>query len=271
MNPEELAEYREFAADLAREAGELTLTYFRPGIEVETKSDDTPVTIADRRAEELIRKKISERYPSHSILGEEQGFLRGSPSGSVGLTWVIDPIDGTRSYIAQVPLYAVLIALISGTFDGSSAIESHRSLVAAVYAPAVDDMVSAARGLGCTWNGRRASVSEQATIAESRIATTDFADLQRRTPELSSRVGAARFTRTWGDAYGYMMVATGRMDAMIDPIVNPWDIAPLPVIIEEAGGTYSDLAGNSLLSESAIASNGAIHAALIGSSEPSST
>ncbi len=258
-DPAELASLREFAVALAREAGELTLTYFRGSFDVERKSDDTPVTRADRESEQLIRDRIQEAYPDDGILGEEFDDVAGSGER----TWVVDPIDGTQSFVAGVPLYAVLIALVDGAYDGSE-IDTERVLLGVIHIPPLEETISAARGLGAFWQDGSVRVSSRGELAGARVCTTDFADLHRREPALAARLDhRAAFTRTWGDAYGYLLVATGRIDAMIDPIVSPWDIAPLPVIMEEAGGRFTDLHGRAVLGKSAIATNGRIHASIL--------
>lgn len=250
---------REFAVNLAREAGELTLTYFRGTFDVERKADETPVTRADRESEQLIRDRIQEAYPEDGILGEEFDAVAGTGKR----TWVVDPIDGTQSFVAGVPLYAVLIALVDGAYNGEE-IETSRVLLGVIHIPPLGETLSAARGLGAHWQRGPACVSSREELAGARVCTTDFADLHRRQPELAARINdRASFTRTWGDAYGYLLLATGRIDAMIDPIVSPWDIAPLPVIVEEAGGRFTDLHGRAVLGESAIATNGRIHASIL--------
>lgn len=261
---------RRFAVTLARRAGELTLRYFQSDVAVEIKSDETPVTRADREAERLIRDAIREAHPGDDILGEEFGIdqRRGER------TWVIDPIDGTKSFVSGTPLYGVLIALVDGRFDGDE-IDTQRVLLGTIHIPPLRETVSAIRGGGTRWERgdgavRVASVSAHPTLVGSRVTTSDFADLHRRDPLLSRRVDAdSSFARTWGDAYGYLLVATGRFDAMIDPIVSSWDIAGLPVIIEEAGGRFTDLDGRAVVGTSAVASNGRFHEHLLRSSGPS--
>lgn len=264
MNAAARREYLDFGREIAREAGQVTLTYFRRDPETETKADRTPVTVADRESEALLRQRIHERYPGHGILGEEEGLSPGSDD----LTWVLDPIDGTKSFVLGVAQYAVLVALVSRRYTGEEPLPASAVEVGIIYVPPFDEMVSAARGLGATWyNGVHeapAQVSGIDSLKDARIGTTDFADLSRREPSIFGRiVESGAMTRTWGDAYGYMLVATGRYEAMVDPIVSPWDVGPLPVIIEEAGGTFTDLAGDNVLGKSAIATNGALHDELL--------
>jgi histidinol phosphatase-like enzyme (inositol monophosphatase family) len=261
VSPEEL---RQFAVAVAAEAGELTMRYFRTDLDVDTKEDDTPVTRADREAEQFIRSAIRREFPHDDILGEEYGIdaARGDR------TWVVDPIDGTKSFVAGVPLYAVLVAVLDGRFAGEET-ETARVLTGVIHIPPLGETISAGRGGPAlhTGNGpgREAVVSGHGTLRGARVTTSDYADLRRREPAISDALTReAGITRTWGDAFGYLLVATGRMEAMIDPIVSPWDIAGLPVIIEGAGGRYSDLAGRSVITDSAVATNGLVHDELLG-------
>ena len=228
-----LKEFMDFAVETAHAAGRLTLGYFQAGVQAEYKSDDTPVTEADRRAEALIRRRIEKRFPDHAILGEEHGekTARGS-----AMRWIIDPIDGTKAFIRGVPLYAVLIGL---EIDG-------RCEVGVAYFPALDDMIYAASGTGCFWNGRRARVAATATLQKSFISFTGAESF-----EPAGRFAAwQRFLRTgyysvgWSDAYGHALVATGRLEVMLDPVLNPYDCAPFPPMLREAGGYFGDWSGN---------------------------
>lgn len=228
-----LAEFLDFAIDTAHAAGRLTLGYFQAGVDAEFKPDATPVTVADRSAEELIRGRIEKRYPRHAILGEEHGAKNGRHSDC---RWIIDPIDGTKAFIRGVPLYAVLIGL---EID-------NRCEVGVAYFPALDDMIYAASGLGCFWNGRRARVAATASLGKSFIGFTGAESF-----EPAGRFAAwQRFLRAsycsvgWSDAYGHALVATGRMEVMLDPVLNPYDCAPFPPMLREAGGYFGDWAGN---------------------------
>jgi histidinol-phosphatase len=226
--------YLEFGVQTAYEAGRLTLGYF--GTEAarpEFKADDTPVTVADREAEMLIRERIKARYPKHAIVGEEYGEVKGADPDH---RWVVDPIDGTKSFVRGVPLYGVLIGLeIEGVCE-----------VGAAYFPAVDEMVCAATGEGCYRNGRRTHVSTTQSLALAMACYTDVASFaeQGRTEALTRLLSTVAGTRGWSDAYGHVLVATGRMELMLDPIMNPWDCGPFPPILREAGGYFGDWSGN---------------------------
>ncbi|HSH46539.1 MAG TPA: inositol monophosphatase family protein [Longimicrobiales bacterium] len=247
--PAPLIQELEFALEIAREAGTLTLQWF-PGagrnIDVDRKDDGSPVTRADRAAEALLRRRIAERYPGDAILGEEEG----ESTGDTGRRWILDPIDGTRSFIRGVPLYGVLVAL-----------EVHGApRVGVIHMPALGDTVAAARGAGCTWNGRPARVSDTSRLEDALVLTSgDPAPSQERMAgwrRLADRAGTAR---TWGDCYGYALVATGRAEAMLDPILNTWDAAAVRPIIEEAGGVFTDwYGGDSHDAGHAVATNAAL-------------
>ena len=233
----ELNELLEFAVDLARGAGEITLRYFRKKPETSTKSDGSYVTIADREAESYLRKRIGERFPDDGILGEEEGELQGTS----GRRWILDPIDGTFAFVHGVPLYGVLIAVeIAGEM-----------VVGVVNIPALGEIVSAAKGVGCFLNGEPARVSNTPELKDAVLLSTGFV---RATELLQER---AKVSRTWGDCDGYVLVATGRADVMLDPVMNLWDCAPLLPIMEEAGGTFTDWRGvRTADGGNAIATNG---------------
>ena len=228
---DELRGLMEFAVMLARGAGDITLKYFRKQPETSTKSDGSYVTIADREAETYLRRQIAETFPDDGILGEEEGELEGKS----GRRWILDPIDGTFAFVHGVPFYGVLIAL---------EIENEMS-VGVVNIPALGEIVSAASGCGCFLNGEPARVSTTFRLEEALLLCTDFraADNHGFGPATEHLQRLAKVSRTWGDCYGYVLVATGRADVMLDPVMNLWDCAPLLPIMEEAGGTFTNWRG----------------------------
>jgi histidinol-phosphatase len=241
----------DFALDATWQAGRLTLGYFQTGVAVERKSDNSPVTIADKSAEQLLRKLISERYPDHGIIGEEYG----EQPGRSGLTWIVDPIDGTKSFTCGVPIYGCLLALVE---DGVP-------LVGVAHFPAMNETVSAARGLGTSWNGRRARVSSVNTLKDAVLLASDIGGYGAKDAAFQKLVGSTYIQRTWGDSYGYLLVATGRAEIMLDSKMAIWDCAPFPVIFEEAGGTFTDWKGNKTITGGeSIATNGALFEQVIG-------
>ncbi len=241
----ELKHLLDFAVRLAREAGEITFRYFKGSFVAERKADNSFVTIADREAETNLRANIERSFPDDGILGEEEG----EKMGTTGRRWIIDPVDGTYSFVHGVPLYAVLIGL---EIDG-------QSMLGVVNLPALNELVHAARGLGCFWNSEPARVSSTKSLGEALLLATDFGTCEqygfgRAAGTLQQQVSARR---TWGDAYGHVLVATGRAEIMLDPIMNVWDCAALLPILEEAGGSFTDWRGNRTIhGGNAISTNG---------------
>lgn len=230
-----LQPYLDFATDLAYRAGKITLGYFNAGVRPDYKPDDTPVTAADRAAEQFIRTEIDKKYPSHGILGEEFGENPSSPSDGGGFRWILDPIDGTKSFMRGVPLYGVLIGL-----EVEGAIK-----VGVAYYPGTDEMLCAADELGAWWNGRRARVSETDSMDRAWVCYTNERNMYKQgRGEAWKRINTAAYaSRGWSDAYGYLCVATGRAEAMLDPIMSVWDCGPFPVIFREAGGYFGSWDG----------------------------
>jgi len=226
-----LQPYLEFATSLAYRAGKITLGHFNTGVQVQIKENNDPVTVADHDAENFIRAEIERTYPDHSTIGEEFGVRNGSASA---FRWSIDPVDGTKSFIHGVPLYGVLIGLeIEGVMR-----------VGAAYFPPLDEMLCAADGLGCWWNGRRAHVSDVSEISKACVVTSDFQKLGEKDATLVERFANSKaLLRTWGDAYGFLLVATGRAEVCIDPFLDIWDYGPYPVIFREAGGFFGTWSG----------------------------
>jgi histidinol phosphatase-like enzyme (inositol monophosphatase family) len=237
------------AAELARLTGDIALQHYRSNLQVEIKADGSPVTIADRAAETAAREWVQRYFPADGILGEEFGEERPEARRR----WVIDPIDGTKSFVRGAPLWGSLVALCEG----------ETVLAGAAYFPAVDELIAAAPGAGCWWNGVLCTVSSVDALKHATVLTTD--DRFRERPD--SRAGyervadAAAVSRTWGDCFGYLLVATGRAEVMLDSIMSPWDAAALQPIIEEAGGVFTDWSGKrTAFGGSAVATNRALSA-----------
>ena len=243
------------ALDAVRTAGAEAMRGFGAGLAVERKADGSPVTAADRATERALRETILARHPDDGILGEELGETAGSDEWR----WIVDPIDGTASFIAGVPLFGVLAAVE----------RRGEPVVGVLHFPALGETVWASAGGGAWADGSAARVSATARIEDARVLTSELAtggydrlrgeaaacarQARRAWLELSAR---AMLARTWGDAYGYALVATGRADVMIDPACALWDAAPLIVVIEEAGGVFTDVRGRrSHARGSALATN----------------
>jgi histidinol phosphatase-like enzyme (inositol monophosphatase family) len=244
----ELKERMEAAADAAWGAGRVTLRYFQGPLEVESKADRSPVTAADRESERFLVDTLRRRFPRDAILGEESG----EHPGDSGYRWVIDPIDGTKSFVHGVPLYGVLVGLEDP--EGTP-------VAGAVALPALGDLFAAARGEGAYWNGRRARVSAIAAIdAACVVATGDECFAATGTLGAWEAVRArARLVRGWGDCYGHLLVASGRAEAMLDPELADWDCVAILPIVEEAGGVFTDWRGRrTARGKSAVSTNAAI-------------
>ncbi len=237
------------AVALARMAAESTLPHFRSvELEIEHKDDHTPVTVADRNAERLLRQELEVLFPDDAVVGEEED----DKAGSSGRTWIIDPIDGTKAFTHGVPLYSTLLAVT----------DEHGPLLGVICLPALPETVWAGRGLGCFLEGEPCHVSDHATVVDAYVTASAI----RNWPDgaLDATHAAGAFVRTWGDAYGYALVATGRVEAMVDHEAAIWDLAPMPVIIGEAGGRFTDLTGSpTATGGSGLATNGHLHDAFL--------
>ena len=238
------------AVALLRAAGERTLRWFRAAdLEVERKGDGTPVTAADRDAERFLRERLAEAFPGDGVLGEEEP----PTEGSTGRRWILDPIDGTKAFTCGVPLYSNLLALE----------DEHGIAVGVINLPALGEAVWAGRGLGCSSDRGPARVSQHATLAGAYVVSSSLTHWPAGTVDKLDAAGAV--LRTWGDGYGYALVATGRAAAMVDPVVEPYDVGPMPVILAEAGGRFTDLTGrDGIEGGSGVGTNGLLHDELLG-------
>jgi histidinol phosphatase-like enzyme (inositol monophosphatase family) len=238
----------DFAASLARESGALILRYYRTQLAVEEKPDRSPVTRADKEAEELMRRRIESRFPGHAVLGEEGGT---SGREQAELRWVLDPIDGTRAFVHGVPLFGTLIGLLRGD----------RPLLGIIHLPATGELMAGAEGRATLLNGRPVRVSAETDLGRATLLMTCPATLFESGygpafHRLRSRVA---LVRGWGDCFGHFLVAAGRAEAMLDPVMNLWDVAALQPCVAGAGGRLTDFSGNPALGASALSTNGALH------------
>jgi histidinol phosphatase-like enzyme (inositol monophosphatase family) len=250
-----LKELLNIATEAAYLGGRRTLAYFNTGVAVETKADQSPVTQADKEAEQLIRAHIQRYYPQHDILGEEGGATPGSDQR---VRWIIDPLDGTKTFICGVPFYGVLIGV---------EVQGEPS-VGVIYLPAFDEMICAARGLGCQWNGRTANVSTKRELQDAALLSTNITACQKRSDAYDKLAARTKLQRTWGDCYGYALVATGRAEIMLDPAMNPWDCAPILPIMEEAGGKFTTWSGErTIWGQDAVATNGALFESVLAATK----
>jgi len=221
-----------FIERIAREAGAITMKYYNsPSLRIETKSNDTPVTQADKQAEEYLRSEIKKHFPNDSIIGEEFGDV----NGTADVRWILDPIDGTKTFIRGVPFYGTLIAREEGDTVTHGC----------VYLPALNELLYAERQKGCWWNGARCHASSIDEVDKISLVTTDHKRLEKclGRDTISNLIEVVSLYRTWGDCYGHVLVATGRADLMLDAKCAVWDIAPFAVIMDEAGAHYESFSG----------------------------
>ena len=249
----DLTPYRPFLLELDRESGAFIAPLFRqPGLAVESKSDASPVTVADRGAEELMRHRIAQKFPTHGIIGEEFGRERADAE----FVWVLDPIDGTKSFVSGVPLWGTLIALL----------HQGQPVLGCIHQPILGQLV-VGDGQTTELNGRPVRCRSTQRLEDATLVTSD--PLNPAKYQNGARYDAlqqrAKLVRTWGDCYGYLLVATGWADISVDPIMNPWDIAALIPVIRGAGGVITDWHGGAAYpAESTIAcATPALHAAVL--------
>jgi len=225
-------DWLEEAADIAEKASDVALSFFRQPLMIEMKENGTPVTNADKKTEMVIREELAKSFPEHGILGEEFGEIKkGSP-----YVWTIDPIDGTRSFMRGIPLFGTLIALV----------ENDEPVIGIMVLPAIGETYVSAKGLGAYCNGVRLQTSPTKTLETAFVSSGDtycFNSIGK----LSYQQTLAEKTdvcRGYTDCFAHGLVMRGALDAMVDPIVSPWDVAPLACLIREAGGHYFTFEGD---------------------------
>jgi histidinol phosphatase-like enzyme (inositol monophosphatase family) len=267
MSDSDTQQRLELAKEIAKSAGRLTLNYFQTDrFDVIKKGDGSPLTIADQEAEKHLRAAIGEAFPSDAIVGEEFGRTEGDS----GYCWILDPIDGTKSFISGVPLYGTMVG-VEKIAEPSENHAIRQSVIGSVFIPGLDVGIYASKGAGA-WSFKgdgepeRAQVSSKSNLSDAVLVTSGvdaFAD--RDALEVYQQLAeSVYFCRTWGDVYGYYLVAVGRVEIMIDPILNIWDAAAVQPIIEEAGGRFTDWAGNNRMDAGeSIGSNGLVHDSII--------
>ena len=242
----------EVAIAAVKAAGDVILPYFRTDLRIETKADHSPVTIADRAAEETIIAMLQRHFPTYGVLGEEFGAQPGQEEAR----WIIDPIDGTSNFIRGIPYFATLLALE----------QAGEITVGVVYAPACGDLFYAARGQGAFANGERLAVSAIADLSQAMLVHGELNLLLRDGywEGFTRLVQATARQRGFGDYFGHTFVLRGQAEVMLETDVKPWDLAPLKILAEEAGGRLTDFAGRpTIYSGNAIVSNGHVHEAVL--------
>ena len=238
----------QYAKMIAAEAAALTLDWFQSyDLKVDLKPDNTEVTDADKAVEEYLRTAISKEFPDDTIIGEESENF----SGKTSRRWIIDPIDGTASFARGVPLFSSLLAMI----------DESGPAIGIIHLPALDEFIAAGRGVGITSSQPTISVSSVEDISNSCVSSSSFDVPWWPENSLLKIAASGAKTRTWGDGYGYFLVATGRIEAMIDPPLYTYDVAPMLTIIPEAGGRITTWDGKTELEDKVgwVATNGLIH------------
>ena len=251
MSCEHLDRALETAVTAARAAGEVALRYYRTGFDVTMKPDRTPVTQADREAERAIVEIVTRAFPEHGVLGEEHGAR-----GDQAVRWIIDPIDGTRNFVRRIPVWAILIAL-----------EEHGEVtVGVIHNPVTGELATARRGGGAYLGGERLAVSAVDDLGAATLLHADLGLLRRagRWDGFVRLVDATQRQRGFGDYLGYTLVASGRSEIYVELDLKPWDLAPCRIVVEEAGGRFTDLTGApTIYGGAALATNGRLHDAAL--------
>ncbi|PKL79830.1 MAG: histidinol phosphate phosphatase [Candidatus Melainabacteria bacterium HGW-Melainabacteria-1] len=245
-----LADVLEQAESLARAAGAMAMQRFGRAQRVDWKPDASPVTESDLLIEAWLRQELSARFPQHGILGEESGGAQADAE----YLWILDPIDGTRSYARGIPIFGIQLAL---AWHG-------KPILGVIHLPALGETVAAASGLGCRFNGEPCRVSEIRDPARALVMVHERDLARARSPALQSWLEQIQIERNWGDCYSFVLVATGRAEVALDPRMQVWDNGPLPVILREAGGHFSDWQGaDTIWTGSAVTANAYMAPALL--------
>ena len=243
----DLTDFKLFAKHLAELSGTVIASYFRSNIQIDSKSDNSPVTIADKSAEELMRLEIMNEFPQHGIIGEEFGTYNDSAE----YKWILDPIDGTKSFICGAVTFGTLIALV----------KNDKPILGVINQPVLNEFLIG-DNYSSELNGQTVHVRNCDSLSEAVLLTTDHLHIKEYQDinKFDNLIRKVKLYRNWGDCYGYYLVATGFADIMVDPIMNLWDKMALIPIINGAGGTITDYQGDDpLIGTSIIATGGSIH------------
>ncbi|OLE38091.1 MAG: hypothetical protein AUG00_06400 [Candidatus Rokubacteria bacterium 13_1_20CM_2_70_7] len=246
----------EAAVEAARAAGEIALKYYRTGFDVTMKPDLSPVTQADREAERVIVEILERAFPSYGVLGEEFGAR-----GPRERRWIIDPIDGTRNFVRRIPVWATLIGLE----------EQGEIALGVIFYPVSGQLYTARRGGGAWLNDERIRVSDVADLAAAHLLHADLKLLRRagHWDAFVRLIDATDRQRGFGDYLGYALLAEGKAEIYVEVDLKPWDLAPCKIVVEEAGGRFTDFAGRSTIyTGTAVATNGRLHDSVLALLRP---
>lgn len=247
-----MTEYKEFARHLSLMSGAVIRQYFRTEISVDKKKDLSPVTIADKKAEELMREEIMKNFPEHGIIGEELGIHNKDAE----YKWVLDPIDGTKSFICGTVVFGTLIALM----------KNERPVLGVFNQPVLNEFLIGDNE-SCSLNGEDVHVKPAGDLSEAVLLTTDHLNVEKYQDieKFNKLTKSVKLYRNWGDCYGYYLLTTGFADIMIDPVMSIWDLMALVPIVKGAGGVITDYKGNDAVTGSSViaSSSDAIHKAVL--------
>ncbi len=248
---DDLKEFLKFSKYLSEISGEVIKRYFRKQISIETKADDSPVTIADKNAEEIMREAIMKEFPGHGIIGEEFGNFNDDAE----YKWILDPIDGTKSFICGSVIFGTMIALL----------KNEKPILGIINQPILNEFL-AGDNVTAKLNLQQVKMRDCTKLSDAVLLTSDHLNIEkyRDAEKFNNLIRKAKIYRAWGDCYGYYLLATGFADIMIDPVMSIWDIAALIPIIIGAGGKITDYSGNDpLKGNSIIAAHPDIHPQII--------
>jgi len=247
----DLNEFKIFCKELAKVSSQIIKKYFRTEINIESKADNSPVTIADKKAEEMMRELITKHFPEHGIIGEEHG----ESNKGAEYTWILDPIDGTKSFICGAYSFGTLIGLL----------KNGKPVLGVYNHPILDDFLIGDNHETMI-NGTKTLMRKCSDLSNAVLLTTDHLNIEKYQDisKFNDLIKKVKLYRNWGDCYGYYLLATGYADIMIDPIMSPWDLLPLIPIIKGAGGVITDYKGNDAINgKSAVAASTQIHKEVI--------
>jgi histidinol-phosphatase len=248
---QELNDFKLFAKHLADISADVIGSYFRTDIKIDSKKDNSPVTIADKNAEDLMRKEIMNAFPDHGIIGEEFGNFNEDAE----YKWILDPIDGTKSFICGAVTFGTLIALL----------KNGEPILGVINQPILNEFLIG-DNFSAKLNGKEVKVRNCENIKDAVLLTTDHLNVKKyhNIEKFNSLIEKVKLYRNWGDCYGYYLLATGYADIMIDPIMNLWDLAALIPIVKGAGGIITDFnGGDALKGNSIIASSPGLHSDVV--------
>lgn len=247
----ELSELKSFCKELSFVSGNIIKNYWRKKIQVESKIDESPVTIADKKSEEIMREMIMKEFPEHGILGEEFGEHKIDAE----FKWILDPIDGTKSFISGAVSFGTMIALT----------KNNQPLLGVINQPILNEFLIGDNEITLL-NNQEVNVRDCSKIEEATLLTTDYLNIEKYQNKngFDKLMRKVKLFRMWGDCYGYYLIATGFADIMIDPIMNSWDSLAVIPIIKGAGGKITDYQGNDAVTgNSIVATSGNIHDSVI--------